>query len=147
MKWANGLKESLKKFIKSKCSLAQQCQLVHCYRWVPRTLTQQGNPVPQGACPPADNFLFWWWEVPSMCVVLVCTKTLENFTHCIRNFHDGSLEFCILKYVFTWGNKSWHPGKKYCTYNTILKCIIYIKVCKLYLKLRIQGLILQGRLL
>ena len=37
MKWANALKESSKKFTEAKCSLSQQCQLVHWYRWVPRT--------------------------------------------------------------------------------------------------------------
>ena len=39
MKWANVLKESLKKFSEAECSLSQQCQLVHWYRWVPTTLT------------------------------------------------------------------------------------------------------------
>ena len=40
MKWANVLKESSKKnFTEAECSLSQQCQLVHWYRWVPRTLT------------------------------------------------------------------------------------------------------------
>ena len=39
MKWANTLKDSSKKFTEAKCSLSQQCQLVHWYRWVPRTLT------------------------------------------------------------------------------------------------------------
>ena len=39
MKWANVLKESSKKFTEAKCSLSQQCQLVHWHRWVPRTLT------------------------------------------------------------------------------------------------------------
>ena len=29
MKWANALKESSKKFTEAKCSLSQQCQLVH----------------------------------------------------------------------------------------------------------------------
>ena len=39
MKWANVLKESSKKFTKAERSLSQQCQLVHWYRWVSRTLT------------------------------------------------------------------------------------------------------------
>ena len=41
MKWANTLKASSKKFTEAerKHSLSQQCQLVHGYRWVPRTLT------------------------------------------------------------------------------------------------------------
>ena len=38
-KWANVLKESSKKFTKAERSLSQQCQLVHWYRWVSRTLT------------------------------------------------------------------------------------------------------------
>ena len=36
MKWAN---ESSKICIEAARSLSQQRQLVHCYRWVPRTLT------------------------------------------------------------------------------------------------------------
>ena len=39
MKWTNTLKETSEKFTEGKCSLLQQCQLVHWYRWVPRTLT------------------------------------------------------------------------------------------------------------
>ena len=38
-----------KKFTGAKCSLSQKEQLVHWYRWVPRTLTHQGKPVLQGA--------------------------------------------------------------------------------------------------
>ena len=37
MEWTNALKEASKKF--TECSLSQQHQLVHWYRWVPRTLT------------------------------------------------------------------------------------------------------------
>ena len=55
MKWANTL--SLQK--NSECSLSQQRQLVHWYRWVPRTLTRWGKPVLQGACLPEDNFWFF----------------------------------------------------------------------------------------
>ena len=39
MKWANTLKKSWKKFTETDCSLLQQCQMVHWYRRVPRTLT------------------------------------------------------------------------------------------------------------
>ena len=40
IKWANMLNEpSKKKFTEAKHSLSQQRQLVHCYRWVSRTLT------------------------------------------------------------------------------------------------------------
>ena len=40
MKCANALKESSKnKFTEAEHSLSQQLQLVHWYRWVPRTLT------------------------------------------------------------------------------------------------------------
>ena len=39
MTWANTLNESSKKFTKAEHSLSQQRQLVHWYRWVPRTLT------------------------------------------------------------------------------------------------------------
>ena len=49
-----------KQFTEAKCSLSQQCQLVHWYRWVPRTLTWRRKSVLQGACPPEDNsWLFW----------------------------------------------------------------------------------------
>ena len=34
-----------KKFTEAKHSLSQLCQVVHWYRWVPRTLTWQGKPV------------------------------------------------------------------------------------------------------
>ena len=39
MKWANALQEFSEKFTEAKCSLSQQCQLVHWYGWDPRTLT------------------------------------------------------------------------------------------------------------
>ena len=39
MKWANALKESSKTFTDAECSLSQHHQLVHWYRWVPRTFT------------------------------------------------------------------------------------------------------------
>ena len=39
MKWANTLKASSKKFSEAEHGLSQQCQLVHWYRCVPRTLT------------------------------------------------------------------------------------------------------------
>ena len=55
LKWANSLKESSNKFTEANRSLSQQCLLVHCYRLVPRILTQQGKPVLQGACPSEDN--------------------------------------------------------------------------------------------
>ena len=48
-----------KKFTEAEHSLSPQCQLVHWYRWFPRTLTQQGKPVLQGAHPPEDNFSFF----------------------------------------------------------------------------------------
>ena len=35
MKWANTLKTSSKKFTEAECSLSQQLQLVHWYRWEP----------------------------------------------------------------------------------------------------------------
>ena len=38
MEWANALKESSKKLTEAECSLSHQRQLVHWYRWVPRTL-------------------------------------------------------------------------------------------------------------
>ena len=38
MKGANALSLQ-KQFTEARCSLSQQCQLVHWYRWVPRTLT------------------------------------------------------------------------------------------------------------
>ena len=44
-----------KKFTEAERSLSQQCQLVHWYRWVLRTLTQPGKPVLQGTCPPEGN--------------------------------------------------------------------------------------------
>ena len=53
MKWANI--ESSKKFTEAECSLSQQRQLVHWYRWIPRTLTYLGKPVLQGVNPPEDN--------------------------------------------------------------------------------------------
>ena len=37
--WANALKSLQKEFPEAQCSLSQQHQLVHWYRWVPRTLT------------------------------------------------------------------------------------------------------------
>ena len=37
MKWANTLKV-FKKFTEAECSLSGHCQLIHWYRWVPRTL-------------------------------------------------------------------------------------------------------------
>ena len=43
MKWANVLKESSKKFTDVEHSLSQQHQLVHWYKWVPRTLTWGGG--------------------------------------------------------------------------------------------------------
>ena len=55
LKWANSLKESSNKFTEANRILSQQCLLVHCYRLVPRILTQQGKPVLQGACPSEDN--------------------------------------------------------------------------------------------
>ena len=39
IKWANMLNESSEKFTEAQLSLSQQHQLVHWYRWVPRTLT------------------------------------------------------------------------------------------------------------
>ena len=48
--------ESLpKQFTEAKRGLSQQHQLVHGYRWAPRTLILQGKPVVQGACPPEDK--------------------------------------------------------------------------------------------
>ena len=44
-----------KKFTEAEHSLSQQCQLVHCYRWVPRTLTYWGKPVRNGSRRPEDN--------------------------------------------------------------------------------------------
>ena len=62
MKWANVLKESSKKFTEAECSLSQQRQLVHWYRWVPRTLTWQGKLALQGAHPPEDNSVSAHWN-------------------------------------------------------------------------------------
>ena len=53
-------KSLTKKFIEAKHSLSQQRQLEHWCRWVPRTLTQWGKPVLQGAHPPEDNSGFLW---------------------------------------------------------------------------------------
>ena len=39
IKWANLLKESSKNSLKPNTASQQQCQLVHWYRWFPRTLT------------------------------------------------------------------------------------------------------------
>ena len=39
MKWAKVLKVFTKKFTEASHSLSQQHQLVHGYRWVPRTFT------------------------------------------------------------------------------------------------------------
>ena len=39
MKWANALKESSERFTEAERSLSPQRQLMHWYRWVPRTLT------------------------------------------------------------------------------------------------------------
>ena len=47
-----------KKFTEAKHSPSQHHQLVHWYTRVPRTLTWQGKPVPQGAHPPEDNSCF-----------------------------------------------------------------------------------------
>ena len=38
IKWVNVLKGSSKKFTGAECSLSQQHQLAHWYRWIPRTL-------------------------------------------------------------------------------------------------------------
>ena len=59
MKWTNGLKESSKKFTEAERSLSQHHQLLHQYRWVPRTLTSQQKPVLQGAHLPEDNSGFF----------------------------------------------------------------------------------------
>ena len=55
MKCANALSILKKKFTEAEHSFSQQCQLVHRYRWVPRTLTYWEKPVLQGANPPEDN--------------------------------------------------------------------------------------------
>ena len=56
MRWANAFKESSKKkFTEAECSLSQQCQLEHWYRWVSRTLTYQEKLLLQGTHPPEDN--------------------------------------------------------------------------------------------
>ena len=58
----NGLQ---KKFTDTKCSLSQHYQLVHWYRWVPGTLTQQGKPVcTTGGRPPEDGCVVY---VPFVC--------------------------------------------------------------------------------
>ena len=57
-----------KKFSEAQCSFSQQCQLVHWYSWVPRTLSKWGKPVLQGACPPEDNSIFC---SPLPCVTLM----------------------------------------------------------------------------
>ena len=59
-KWVNVL--SLQKFTESEHSLSQQCQLVHWYRWIPRTPTKQGKPVLKEAHPPGGNS--WYFGVP-----------------------------------------------------------------------------------
>ena len=81
MKWANTLKVSSKKFTEAKCSLSPQCQLVHWYRWVPRTLAQKGNPVLQGARAPKDNSCFMGVppHKPKQSGFRVCTLSI-NFT-------------------------------------------------------------------
>ena len=56
-----------KKFTEAERSLSQQCQLVHWYRWVLRTLTQPGKPVLQGARPPEENYGFF--GSPSYCLL------------------------------------------------------------------------------
>ena len=52
-KWANVLKESSKK--NSLMLNTASHNNTRWYKWVPRTLTQQGKPVLEGACPPEDN--------------------------------------------------------------------------------------------
>ena len=56
-----------KKFTEAKCSLSQQCQLVHWYRWVPGTLTLLGE-----ACttkgPPSRRWFQIFWVHPHMVV-------------------------------------------------------------------------------
>ena len=54
-KWANALKESSKKLTEAEWSFSQHHQLVHWYRWVPRTPTWCRKTVLQGACPPEDS--------------------------------------------------------------------------------------------
>ena len=47
------------KFTEAEYSLSQQCQLVHWYRWVPRTFSYWGEPIIQGTRTPKDNSGFW----------------------------------------------------------------------------------------
>ena len=58
MKGTNPLKESSKKFTEAKLHLSQHHQLLHRYRWVPRTHLA-GKPVLQGAHSPEDNSRFF----------------------------------------------------------------------------------------
>ena len=51
--------KSLEKFTEATCSQSQQCQLVHWYRWVPRTFSYWGEPIIQGTRTPKDNSGFW----------------------------------------------------------------------------------------
>ena len=58
LQWINTWKSLQKNSLKSQGSLVQQCQLVHWYRWVSKTLTYWGKPVLRGVCPPKNNFRF-----------------------------------------------------------------------------------------
>ena len=75
MKWANALKKSFKKFTKAEHNLSQQCQLVHSYRWVPRTLTSQGK-VYYSGLPSTQNSIF---GVPP--VAHLTKRSYKEFNH------------------------------------------------------------------
>ena len=65
-----------KEFTASECSLSQQRQLVHGYRWVPRTLTYQRKLGLQGALPPENNSVFWGGSplYTSKCYTIILTQ-------------------------------------------------------------------------
>ena len=63
MEWAMRWKSLLKKFTEAKCSLSQKHQLVHWDRCAPRTLTEWGRPLLQGARPPEDNSIIPWFPL------------------------------------------------------------------------------------
>ena len=64
-----------KKFTEAEHSLSQR-QLVHGYRWVPRTLTYQRKLGLQGALPPENNSVIWGGSplYTSKCYTIILTQ-------------------------------------------------------------------------
>ena len=62
-----------KQFTEAECHISPQHQLVHGYRWVPRTLTKWGKPVLQGAYPPEDTSYFLVSPIVHISIIIIIT--------------------------------------------------------------------------